>query len=99
MTETTPKTLHPLIVKRSPEHSEDYDERKLYASIYASCLAARSPVGAAEITADRVCRDILPWLLNHPEITSADIRGQAAAHLGVYHPDAAFLYKHHRLMI
>jgi len=87
------------IVKRSPGHSEPFDERKLYASIYASCLALRTPVGSAEITADKVCRDMSPWLENKPEVTSADIRRHAAVHLAAYHPNAAYIYKHHRLML
>ncbi len=89
----------PVIVKRRPGHSEDYDERKLYASIYASCLAVRTPVGSSEITADKVCQDIQKWLAEKPEITSADIRRKASEHLAVYHPDAAYMYKHHRLML
>lgn len=88
-----------LIVKRSPGHNEDYDERKLYASIYASCLSVRTPAGSAEITADRVCRDMEAWLARKPEVTSDDIRRVAGEHLTAYHPDAAYMYKHHRCMI
>jgi len=83
------------IVKRRPNHSEPYDERKLYASIYASCLAVRTPTGEAELTADRVCRDVIPWLQEKLEITSGDIRRQASTHLHVYNPHAAYMYKHH----
>lgn len=86
------------IVKRSPGHSEPYDERKLYASIYASCLSVRIPTGEAELTADKICQDIAPWLRQKPEITSADIRRKAAEHLQVYNPNAAYLYKHHRII-
>lgn len=86
------------IVKRSPGHTEPYDERKLYASIYASCLSLRTPQGEAELTAERVCKDIGPWLLGKAEITSADIRRKAADHFTVYNPNAAYLYKHHRLI-
>lgn len=86
------------IVKRSPGHSEPYDERKLYASLYASCLSVRAPAGEAELTADRVCQDITPWLGKKPEITSTDIRHAAAQHLKVYNPHAAYIYLHHRIM-
>ena len=91
--------MKPTIVKRSPGHSESYDERKLYASIYASCLGVRVPVGAAELTADHVCRDLLAWLKNKTEITSSDIRRKAAEHLTAYHQDAAYMYKHHRYLM
>jgi len=86
------------IVKRSPGHVEPYDERKLYASIYASCLSVRTPQGEAELTADRVCRDLQPWLATKDEITSADIRRKAAEHFTVYNPNAAYVYQHHRLI-
>lgn len=86
------------IVKRTQGHSEPYDERKLYASVYASCLGVRTPVGEAELTAEHVCKDIAPWLESKQEITSADIRRKAADHLQIYNPHAAYLYKHHRLI-
>ena len=86
------------IVKRTPGHNEAYDERKLYASVYASCLSVRTPVGEAELTAERICKDIDPWLDGKAEITSADIRRKAAVHLAVYNPHAAYIYKHHRLI-
>ena len=86
------------IVKRAPGHSESYDERKLYASIYASCLSVRTPEGEAELTADRVCRDIDPWISNKQEVTSGDIRRKAAEHLTVYNAHAAYMYKHHRVI-
>lgn len=86
------------IVKRSPGHSEPYDERKLYASVYASCLSVRTPSGEAELTAAKVCEDVLPWLQTKPEITSLDIRTEAYEHFKIYNPDAAYMYVHHRIM-
>lgn len=86
------------IVKRSPEHIEPYDERKLYASVYASCLSVRTPVGSAELTAEKVCQDLLPWVGSKQEITSLDIRTHAHQHFKIYNPDAAYMYLHHRIM-
>ncbi|HET9412046.1 MAG TPA: hypothetical protein VFO38_04315 [Candidatus Saccharimonadales bacterium] len=85
------------IVKRSPGHEEPYDERKLYASIYASCLSVRTPSGEAELTAAKVCQDLAPWLRKKQEITSLDIRTHAYEHFKIYNPDAAYMYVHHRL--
>lgn len=82
------------IVKHSKVHSEPFDERKLYASIYAACLSVRTPSGEAELTAEQVCRDLLPWLLKKEEVTSADIRRKATEHLHIYNPHAAYMYKH-----
>jgi transcriptional regulator NrdR family protein len=90
--------IHTHIIKRSRGHSEPYDKRKLYASIYASCLSVRTPTGEAELTAERICKDLTPWLDGKQEVTSADIRRQAAQHFKVYNPDAAYIYKHHQVI-
>lgn len=87
------------IVKRTPGHSEPYDERKLYASVYAACLSLRSPEGEAELTAAKVCKDIKPWLDQKSEVTSTDLRHQAAKHLKLYNPDAAFMYVRHHTLV
>lgn len=89
----------PHIVKRTAGHSEPYDERKLYASIYAACLSLRTPVGEAELTANKVCSDIAPWLQTKAEVTSTDLRAQASKHLKLYNPDAAYMYARHRVMV
>ena len=86
------------IVKRTAAHTEPYDERKLYASIYAACLSIRTPTGEAELTAARICQDIAPWLNQKTEVTSFDIRRKAAEHLALYNPDAAYMYLRHRII-
>lgn len=85
------------IVKRAG-HTEEYDERKLYASVYASCLAVREPQATAELIADKVVKDFNKWLKKKTEITSHDIRRVAAKHLHAYNQDAAYIYKHHRVI-
>ena len=83
------------IVKRKG-HSEKYDQRKLYASVYASCLSVRVHAGEAELLADRVCKDVEKWLNKKSEVTSHDIRKQAADSFKSYNPEAAWMYSHHR---
>ncbi len=83
------------IVKRGG-HTEPFDEKKLYASIYAACLSVRTPVGEAELVADRVVKDVKGWLSKKHEVTSHDLRLQASRHLNVYDADAAYMYRHHR---
>lgn len=85
------------IVKRAG-HLEAYDNRKLYASIYASSLAVREPVGAAELIAQEVVAEVEKWLDRKHEVTSNDIRVQAAKHLHAINPDAAYIYQHHRVI-
>ena len=86
------------IVKRSPDYTEPYDERKLYASVYAACLCVRTPAGEAELTAERICQDIAPWIDGKKEVTSHDIRHKATEHLKIYNPDAAYMYERHRII-
>lgn len=85
------------IVKRAG-HTEAYDERKLYASIYASALSVREPIGSAELIAKEVVRLVEEWIDIKPEVTSNDIRHQAAHQLKAINPDAAFQYLHHRVV-
>ena len=85
------------IVKRAG-HTEAYDQRKLYASIYSACLSMREPVGTAEVVADKVVKDVEAWLDKKNEITSNDIRRVAAGHLHAYNPDTAYANLHHRVM-
>jgi len=83
------------IVKRAG-HSEEYDQRKLYASIFAACNAVRVPAGEAELVAERVVVDVEKWLEPKSEVTSNDIHRVAAQNFKVYNPDAAWIYEHHR---
>ena len=85
------------IVKRAG-HNELYDERKLYASIFSACQSVREPSGSAELIAEKVSKDIAAWLERKHEVTSNDIRAQAGLHLKLYHPDAAYMYLHHRVI-
>lgn len=88
------------IVKRGGKRpSERFDRTKLHSSIRAACLSVRSPEGEAEITASNVCNAVIIWLETKPEVTSSDLRRKATETLETFHPEAAYLYKHHRLVI
>lgn len=85
------------IVKRNNK-AEAFDERKLYASIYAACLSVGESVGAAELLAEQVCTDTKKWIEPKSEVSSNDIRVNATKYLGQLNEHAAFLYAHHRIM-
>ncbi len=88
------------IIKRGGERpSEDFSRDKLYTSILAACLSVRSPDGEAETIAERVCDTLILWLDAKPEVTSHDLRRKATAVLQQFHPEAAYFYQHHRLVI
>lgn len=85
------------IVKRR-QHTEPYDPKKLYASVYAACLSVREHPGSAELIAAHVAKDVGDWLEKKHEVTSNDIRRQAHESLQVINPDAAHIYLHHRVI-
>jgi transcriptional regulator NrdR family protein len=88
------------VVKRSGNRpSETFDADKLLRSIQAACLSVRSPEGEAESTATNVTNAVILWLDTKPAVTSHDIRRLASAHLHRYHPEAAYIYQHHRIII
>lgn len=86
------------VVKRNSHNSEAFDPLKLHQSIVAACLSVRALEGEAHVTAERVVRHVISWLMTKTEVTSADIRRVASKHLVVYHPEAAYLYEHHQLV-
>lgn len=86
------------IVKREGHRrSEGFMQDKLHASILAACLSVRAPIGQAEAIAKSVTFAVMQWLEDKQEITSGDIRTIAAKHLHTHHPDAAYLYKQHKI--
>ena len=95
-------TKSPLIdvVKRGGKRStEKFDTNKLHASVLAACMSVRSPEATAESAAESVCTVVIEWCRTRPEVTSDDVRRIAATHLDRIHPEAAYLYKHHRLVL
>ncbi len=85
------------VVKNSHHrHPEPFDREKLHKSIVAACLSSGAPTGHAESMARRVVDAVEGWIESRPEVTSNDIRRVASQQLRTYHPDASFLYEHHR---
>lgn len=88
------------VVKRSGKRpTESFDSEKLLQSIRAACLSVHAPEGEADSAATRVANAVIIWLDTRPVVTSHDIRVQAARHLHRYHPEAAYLYQRHRIII
>ncbi|MBP9667881.1 hypothetical protein KBD87_03685 [Candidatus Saccharibacteria bacterium] len=84
------------IVKRQGQRpTERFSRNKLHASIRAACLSVQSPEGEAETAATAVSEAVVLWCSVRPEVTSNDLRRVAAHHLHKFHPDAAYMYKHH----
>lgn len=88
------------IVKRSGKRpTESFEVDKLSKSIVAACLSVRTPEGQAETIAKSVTNAVIDWLEKRQEVTSQDIRIITARHLKLHHPEAAYLYEQHRIVI
>lgn len=89
-----------LIVKRHGHGhraaSEHFKADKMHQSIVAACLSCGVPAGHAEGIARHVTGEVANWLHDKPEVTSEDLRRTATHFLKTHHPDAAYLYEHHR---
>lgn len=83
------------IVKRAG-HKESFDQKKVYAAVFAACLAVRSQPTDAELIANEVTKDVVNWVADKRSVSSNEIAAQAAKTLKLYNSDAAFLYQHHR---
>lgn len=85
------------VVKNSRHrHAEVFDREKLHKSLVAACLSTGAPAGHADSMASRVTDEVIKWLESRPEVTTNDIRRVASNSLRTYHPDASYLYEHHR---
>ncbi len=86
------KHIH--LVKRAG-HFELFDERKLYASIYAACRANHYGEKQAELVTEAVTKEIVIWIDEKERVTSDQIFRLAGKLLEDYDKKVAFLYLHH----
>lgn len=82
------------IVKRKG-HTEVYDSKKLYASIYAACMTLRVKEKEAELIAQNVEKEVAEEIHKHETINSNHILKLAHESLKKYNQDAAYMYKTH----
>ena len=61
------------VVKRKG-HKEQFDERKIYASVYAASLSCQYTEEESESISENVCKEILEWLTSHPTLTSHQLK-------------------------
>ena len=87
--------MEKLIIKRRG-HLEKFDERKVYASAYASCLSASVNVIEAEGISEKVTFRVKKWLRTKKRISSDEIFKQIVNALKKLNNDAAFMYETHR---
>ena len=79
--------------------SEKFDPDKLHSSIVACCLSLNTPEGQAEEIARTVCRGVIQWCGDRPEITSSDIRRVGAEIMQKHHTEAAYIYRQQLMVL
>lgn len=88
------------VIKRAGQrNAEPFQKDKLHSSVRAACLSVRSPEGEAETVAERVGNLVGAWIEQKPSVTSEDIRRITAHTLEAFHPEAAYLYQNHQLVL
>ena len=84
-----------ILVKRRG-HAENYDNRKVYASVYSASLNCHLSETQAEEIAERISNDIDVWVRKKDHITSDYIRDKIIETLKEEgKKDIALMYKHH----
>lgn len=84
-----------LVVKRRG-HSESFDEKKVYGSIYAACSNCDLHEKECEKIAEQVLEELKKIITTRKEINSTEIFGMVISVLAKYHEDAALMYQVHR---
>ena len=80
------------IVKRRGQR-ERYDERKVYASIYAAALNCHYTEQKSEKIAKDITKKIKSWIKTKKDITSEEIRDQILKH--IKDKNVKLMYTHH----
>lgn len=83
------------IIKRRGKIQE-FDERKLFASVYAACLSAHVEKEEAAAVSNLVCREIKLWLEKKEEVTSDEVFKQAGEELRHLNKESSLMYLTHR---
>ena len=83
------------VVKRKG-HSEEFDERKVYASCYAACISTQIEHIKAEKICEKVTKEIKAWARKKKAVDSSDIFKKIIFVMKKHDKDAAFMYETHR---
>ncbi len=82
------------IVKRKGK-LEAYDEKKVYASVYAAALNCHYSEKESEKIASHILKKVSSWTRKHLLIDSRDLRDRILLHLKKKDKHVALMYKHH----
>lgn len=84
------------VVKRRTGECQPYDERKVYASIYAACYVVRRSDKDCEQIAGMVAKKISGFVKGKKKVTSQTIHRLIVKEFRKQDKDAAFMYDTHK---
>jgi transcriptional regulator NrdR family protein len=82
-------------IVKTKGHTEEFDERKVYGSVYAACASAHYDEENCEKTADKVSKTIKKFVGSKKKIDSSDIRKRVESELKKKDEELAFFYEQH----
>ena len=82
------------VVKRKG-HTEEFDEKKVYGSVYAACASAHYDEMQCEKIAGEMTKRVKKLLKNKKEIQSIEIRKKIEKELKKKDEELAFFYEQH----
>ncbi len=82
------------VIKRKG-HKEKFDERKLYASVYAACASAHLEESSCEKVAEKITRIIRKQIKNRKEVQTSEIHKRTEKELRKIDKELAFFYDQH----
>jgi transcriptional regulator NrdR family protein len=84
-----------MIVKRRGKH-EPFDEKKVYASVYAACMDCALGENGSEKLAKEMTDKVRAFMKGKDEVNTSEIFGFVLQHLAKINEPAAFMYQTHR---
>lgn len=88
-------TARTLAVVKRRGHTERFDEKKVYGSVYAACASAHYAETQCEKTAAELTQKIKGWLKGKKKVKSLDIREKIESALAKKDKELLFFYEHH----
>lgn len=87
------KEMH--LVKRKG-HTEKFDQKKAYASVYWACRSSHLSEQEAELLAEKIMKSLSQWLEEKQNISSNQIFQFIGHELSKLNSDAGYMYKTRR---
>lgn len=84
-----------ICIVKTKGHEEEFDERKVYASVYAACVSAHYNEDDCEKVAEDITKKVKKTVKSKKNIESLKIRKQIQAELKKKNKELAFFYEHH----